>query len=384
MKNKLIKTFGIVITASALVFTISACTGANPIVPSINNTSEVVTSEVASPTTQAVEKDSEKISEVASEEEKETEGAIAVDYQFFSETENNPSMVNIPQTIKRDGKEYVYTGNAEYKVSEVMEVVETTVDIEIEEINELDRTISYKSPSTGKVYTLSVDDEMINWGEPVKIHKKVTETVDWGTRMDAVEIPPVRAITYFNKYTNQEETVSGTLVSKVASEPFWAAAEEPITGTFSRSQGGVDHYDTSLITPEGKQFSVPLDNGLEGAYPSWNGYQSDVLKILGLDASKYRVTGCQWKDAPYWGTEFYPPVNKNVAVEYRDAIYPYEALVRTFRATYEAEGESLGYKTEVTYYSPVDVLLKKFKKEDIQKDISKLYKVTATATYREQ
>ena len=383
MKRKFIKTLGILV-ASASIVSMVACT--SPLTQNTPSTTSEgqITSESDSITVASEEKVSEAVtSEEPSEEA--LEDAIDIDYKFISKNKDNLKM-GFPEEITRDGKTYVYSGMADYNVTEELEVIESTVEVAVEDQADLDRSISYKSKTTGNTYYLSADGAYINWGELKKIPKKVTEVVDWGPRMDAVSIEPVRAITYFNKYTNQEETVSGKLVSSIASEPFWAAAEEPITGTFSQSHGDVDHYDTTLITAEGKQFSVPLDNGIEGAYPSWNGYQNDVLKILGLDPAAYRVTGCAWKDKPYWGEEFYTPVNKNVVVEYRDAVYPFEALCRSYKATYEAEGETLGYQTEVVYYVPVSEVKSKGKytEEQIKKDIETIYKVNVTAKYVEK
>ena len=373
MKNKSLKRFGIVLTASILLISLVGCSKTPSVV---TYSSEKVTSEQVSESTKTSEKEkeSEKPSEVAEE------GGLQIEYVFLSEQEKDIK-VDIPTQIEKNGKTYVYTGNAEYKISETMEVVETTVEIQVEEKADLDRAISFKSGNTGKTYLLKADDGTILWGEPVKIVKKVTEKVEWGPRLDTPSIPGQKGIKYFNKYTNQEETVVGTLVRKHSSEPFWSKAEEPITGTFARIEGDSDTYGTTLWVGENR-YQVKTD--IHGQHPSWEGYQDDVIKILGLDASQYRVTGAGWAAEPYWGVEYVPELGCNAAVEYRDAVYPFEALCRTFYAEYEAEGESLGYKTNVTYYATVADLLKKYDRKDIEKDISKIYKVTATATYKEK
>lgn len=377
MKNKVLKNLGIVLmTVSMLSF--AACNNLTPTTQMPSSTSEEPSEVVVT-----VEKDSEKKSETVSEEtsEEALEDTIDVDYQFISKDKNNLKM-GFPQEIQKDGKTYVYTGMADYKVQEELEVVEATMEVAVEDQSDLDKQISYKSKITGNTYLLSADGAYIQWGELKKIPKKVTHTEEWGPRMESVDIPNVKAITYFNKYTNQEETVSGTLVSKRASEPFWSAAEEPITGTFARS-AQFDSYKTQLIMPDGNPFAVNCD--MKGAYPSWEGYQQDILKILGLDPNQYRVTGAGWSGDTYWGVENLPSYGADVAVEYRDAIYPYEALCRSYTATYEAEGESLGYQTDVTYYATVESLTqKKFTKEQIKQDIEKIYKVLVTAKYAEK
>ena len=371
MKNKWLKRLGIVLM-SASVLSFAACNKTPvPVSPSSEGgtVETVITSEAKS----------EKESEVNSEPE--YDNTIDVDYQFISKDKNNLKM-GFPQEIKQDGKTYVYTGMADYKIEEELDVVETTMEVAVEDPSDLDRQISYKSKETGNTYQLSADDGYIQWGELRKIPKKVTHTEEYGPRMESVDIPNVKAITYFNKYTNEEETVSGTLVSKQASEPFWSAAEEPITGTFARS-AQFDNYQTSFVMPDGNLMNVNCN--MLGNYPAWDGYQADILKILGLDPNVYRVTGARWDGDTYWGVEYLPSYGADVAVEYRNAIYPYEALCRTYKATYEAEGESLGYQTDVTYFATVDSLTeKKFTKEQIKKDIEKIYKVSVIAKYAEK
>lgn len=374
MKNKLVKSLGIVLM-SVSILSMAACnkTPAS-VTPSSEggNTSEVVV-------TSEKEKSSEKDSEVTSEAD--LEDAIDMDFQFITKDKNTLKM-GFPQEITRDGKTYVYTGMADYEVEEEIEAVEVTMEVAVEEQSDADRKISYKSKKTGNTYTLSADEAYINWGELRKIPKKVTHTEDWGPRMEGVTIPQVKAITYFNKYTNQEETVSGKLVSQRVSEPFWSEAEEPITGTFARS-AQFDNYQTSFVMPDGNLMNVNCN--MKGNYPAWEGYQADIIKILGLDPNQYRVTGAGWSGESYWGVEYLAAYGCDVAIEYRDAVYPFEALCRTYSATYEAEGESLGYMTDIVYYEPVEELTKKkYTKEQIKQDIETIYKVKVKAKYTEK
>ena len=95
-----------------------------------------------------------------------------------------------------------------------------------------------------------------------------------------------------------------------------------ITGTFSRTEGGVMEYP-AYLTAEGEQYLISLD--LYAASPSWEGFEKDVLHMVGLEDAKYIVTNASWTGEPYWGCEVNPETNEVVAVEYRDAVYSYEA-----------------------------------------------------------
>jgi len=93
-----------------------------------------------------------------------------------------------------------------------------------------------------------------------------------------------------------------------------------ISGTFCRNEGGVTEYP-AYIAEDGTQHLISLD--LYADAPFWEGYENDVLRIVGLDAGKYRLTGASWAGDPYWGTEYSPENDMTVAVEYRDAVYSY-------------------------------------------------------------
>ena len=80
-----------------------------------------------------------------------------------------------------------------------------------------------------------------------------------------------------------------------------------ITGTFSRTEGGVTEYP-AYFTAEGEQYLISLD--LYAASPSWDGFEKDVLHMVGLEDAKYIVTNASWTGEPYWGTEVNPETNE--------------------------------------------------------------------------
>ena len=94
-----------------------------------------------------------------------------------------------------------------------------------------------------------------------------------------------------------------------------------ITGTFSRNEGGVVVYP-AYQRADGQQVMIELD--MNSQLPVWDGYESDVLHIVGLEEEKYRITGAAWAGEAYWGVETNQETNKEEAVEYRDVVYSYE------------------------------------------------------------
>ena len=95
----------------------------------------------------------------------------------------------------------------------------------------------------------------------------------------------------------------------------------PITGTFARFDGGTGTY-SAVLAKDGSEYRVNVD--MDGEYPSWEGYGEDILNILGLDSTVYRVTSAFWTGEPYWGIEIDPQTGQEVTVQYRDAAYTYE------------------------------------------------------------
>ena len=318
-----------------------------------------------------------------SDEEKDM--YITIDYICYSEKEDD-LVINIPDIIERDGKKYEYTGQMEYVVTESMECVEQSIDLEVEDIEEAESSIEYTSPVTGQTYTLSADSFV--WSDLTPIRKKVAETLDFSGYMYKPDMPKTKTITYFNKQTETEEECEGTLEDWGSSEQYWAQVEEPIRGSFERDASDFDYYETGVWN-EDVQWEILVN--IDNAVPMWEGYEEDVLKIARVsdeELPNYRITGAQWSGEKYYAVE---NINGNdVVVEKRDAEYSFEMKCKDYWATYVGYGESLGYKTHVSYFATVEEVLEALKKtdktitkKDIADDIKILYKMTATATFKE-
>ena len=319
------------------------------------------------------------------EEGKSDENLINVDYFFYTENPEEKNY-NVPGTTKRNGKTYEYTGKSEYSISETIESIAISLELEVEDINDAEESIVYISPETGIRYVLSADS--FNWGDLTEIKKRVSERVDYMECIEAPEIPEIKTIAYINKDTDKEEKTEGTLVKKGFSEEYWAKAAEPITGTFERDASDYVNFGTGIMEGN-EEWTVRVD--LDNTYPSWEGYEKDVLKIAGIpeeEIENYRITGADWAGDKYYDVTVFN--DKETVVERRDATYSYEAKCRDYYAEYEGYGESLGYKTFVTYFTDIDEALEALRKKDetatkdlIKDDIKTVYKMKVTATYKE-
>lgn len=319
------------------------------------------------------------------EEGKSDENLINVDYFFYTENPEEKNY-NVPKTTKRNGKTYEYTGKSEYSISETIESIAISLELEVEDINDAEESIVYISPETGIRYVLSA--ESFNWGDLTEIKKRVSERDDYTQCMNEPDIPNVKTIAYINKDTDKEEKTEGTLVKKGFSEEYWAKAAEPITGTFERDASDYVNFGTGIMEGN-EEWTVRVD--LDNTYPSWEGYEKDVLKIAGIpeeEIDNYRITGADWSGDKYYDVTVFN--DKETVVERRDATYSYEAKCRDYYAEYEGYGESLGYKTFVTYFTDIDEALEALRKKDetatkdlIKDDIKTVYKMKVTATYKE-
>ena len=319
------------------------------------------------------------------EEEKSDENLINVDYFFYTENPNDKNY-NVPGTTKRDGKTFEYIGKCEYSISETIESIAISMELEVEDIKDAEESIVYISPETGIRYVLSADS--FNWGDLTEIKKRVTERTDFTQCMSAPDIPEAKSISYISKDTGKEEKTEGNLVKKGFSEEYWAKAAEPITGTFERDASDYTDFGTGIMEGN-EEWTVKVD--LDNAFPSWEGFEKDVLKIAGIsdeEIENYRITGADWD-----GDKYYEVIDFNdreTVVEKRDAAYSYEAKCRDYYAEYEGYGESLGYKTFATYFTDIDEALEALQKKDknaskdlIKDDIKTVYKRKVTATYKE-
>ena len=381
MNKKIIIRIGCIVASFLIVIPLSAYfllkDGDIPKVSEVEETSAEETSDTIQIASAAKDE--------KTQEGKSDEKLINVDYFFYTENPEEKNY-NVPVTTKRNGKTFEYTGKSEYSVSETIESIAISMELEVEDINEAQESIVYISPETGIRYVLSADS--FNWGELTEIKKRVTERVDFMQCLSEPEISEVKSIAYINKESGKEEKTEGTLVRKGFSEEYWAKAAEPITGTFERDASDYVNFGTGIMEGD-EEWTVRVD--LNNTYPSWEGYEKDVLKIAGIpdeEKENYRITGADWAGDKYYELTVFN--DKETVVEKRDASYTYEAKCRDYYSEYEGYGDSLGYKTFVTYFTDIDEALEALRKKDeaankdlIKDDIKTVYKMKVTATYKE-
>lgn len=282
---------------------------------------------------------------------------ITMEYQFYSESEA-PVTYEFPATVEQEGKTYRFTGDAQYETLEVMKVVARTVDLEVKELEETEKTFMYTSEETGRTYELYRDWVQVS-GQAV-INMKVTDTVTCSPQPDKPYIPGTKMITYYNEVTGQDERIEGTLVSSGKyGDTTWQDGYD-FDGLFTAVS-----ENTAEWTLEGIG-DVVMDQNAD--IPVWDNYRSDIPAYFGLDTDKYRITGAVWDGEAY--------LDEN-NLRCRKAIYTGEALVSGYTATYEGVGQAYGYDVRVTYCVPAEEV------DAPEEDISTICKMLATASYEE-
>lgn len=377
MKNtKLFKALSLIAISSVTIATLISCGPSTGDDYSVDIEAKEVTSENSDPNGDS--KDVE-----VDEKDAEEENAIFVDYQFISEDEKDLK-VEVPKEITQGGKTYVYTGDIEYQISEQMSVIETTMELQVEDKDDAKDTITFTSEKTGMKYVLSSGE--IVWSELQPIMATVTEVVEYDYTMNEPKFEEVKDLTFTNRDTLEEQTIEGKLVNKGESENKWVTLSEPIKAIFERDASDYNEFGTD-IWENNEEYSISVN--LDNAFPSWDNWEQDVLYIAGLDNHRYKVKGARWTSDKYYETKDID--GKTITVEVREAAFDCEGFAKSYWAEYEGKAETMGYKTVCTYYQTVEQALNSLKKidknvtkEDIKDDISVIYKVKATAKYIEK
>lgn len=373
-----------------ILLTLSGCLGCNAI-HNLNEASNLkeITVTVDSADTLA--------SSISTESEYINRNTLVVDYVYYSESNENPHY-EIPETFTRNGRVYHFTGDVKYSVSEPMKGIAVYQESEVEEQEEAAGTFLYTSPETGITYSLP--KAHIRFSEKMPITKTLTSVVHLGPQLSQPEIPENREIIYMDKEENLEKSVLGNLSSTSSSDFYWLKADEPIQGTFYTDKYDLNCWvigwevDEEKTTPEHTEYK-PIKIGLDfcnSTYPSWEGYEEDIIKWLNLNPEMYRITGADWAGEIYEKQEYQKDWDREITVAYRDASYPYEVLVKNYDLTYEADIETLGYQVKAWYFSSEkeirnnqEIKGRKLTERDFEKalkeDIKIFYQITASATY---
>ena len=245
---------------------------------------------------------------------------------FYSKTKNYEYAAQ--EEIQQDGKTYKLK-DIKYKL--VADKGAETKNVKLENLTE------EKVPSTksfeidGKKVTFTLDKDATKFEK----NKKEGTYVYTARDPKSFKADQTRAV---------KDQNGNTFTGKLESVTKGAIYRKPIT------------IDGEFRGAVGTQYFYFANTGTLWPYnanaPVWNGYQSDILTYLNLDASAYRITGGRWTRAR---------VSGNTLI--RTARFTGSSTVCDYTAKYVDGSDSDGYTANAVYLSP--------------------YKVKAIATYEQ-
>ncbi len=113
--------------------------------------------------------------------------------------------------------------------------------------------------------------------------------------------------------------------------------------------------------------------------PTWEGWQSDILEYFGITSSAITMTDAVWEGDVYTKYDEETATDINV----RNATFNAQIYTADYKATYYAEGKSIGYKTTTFYRMAVDDLSEEVQAKLTDDDVTTVYKVKITVKYVE-
>ena len=288
-------------------------------------------------------------------EETAKEEIVTQEFEFYSDDEYL-ILYNFPENYEVDGKNYaITTEEVDYETLGTRDTVQTIVEMNVEELEELPDSYTYEAPS-GKEYELKNEQVYIQEKGLVKI--PVIEEVFYKDVIGKPDVPSKKTITYFDKAAGADKEIEGLLTSYKESEAgHWENLLE-IEGTFMAPSADCNEYELGGAPNVKVSRSAPT--------PVWGGYESQVLSSLGLDSKYYRVTGAFWSGNQYLQDGWIM----------RNALFTGDMFVATYKATYEAEREAQGYSTKVFYRVDADAV------DAAEEDITTVYHIKAVVKYK--
>lgn len=286
-------------------------------------------------------------------QEEAEEESVYQEFDFYSDDESL-IMYNFPEEYSISGKTYKLMEDVDYETLGTRDVVQMKVDMAVEDMDEIPETYEYESKS-GKTYELANEQVYVKTKGIVQI--PVTEEVHYDKQYGRPSPAATKMITYYDKDAGEDKEIEGTLKDFQETTPGHWEGVLSVDGTFAAPADSVDTY-----TLAGSD-NVVVSRAAET--PVWGGYESDVLKSLGLSSKYFRVTGAAWNGGQY----------EQDGYIYRNATFTGDAFVSDYTATYEAMREAEGYDTTVFYR--VDA-------EDVDapaEDVSTVYHIKAVVKY---
>ena len=284
-------------------------------------------------------------------------------FEYYAESESDK--LCIPDEIIIGDKKYVYAGDESFSLDkeDKRRVVQVVKELEVEDIEEIAEEIKEKSES-GLTYKLK-KEEVIYVPELTEIKIPVTYTKTWGDATAKPAAPSTHRITYFNKATEKNETITGTLSRfYVSKQPHWQ--EFQVSGVFTAPSKDAFEYAMDGFPKVSVRMTAEA--------PVWPTFREDIIAYMGLDSNIYRINSGEWA-----GDSFYIDGAKEIQ---RNALYTGEIYVADYTAQYVGEGTSLGYRTKAVYRMDVETLEKILNKEIPEEDIKTIYRIKAIIKYK--
>lgn len=284
---------------------------------------------------------------------------VYVDYNFTSY--NPESTYAVPQTITKDGREYVYTGEVQYETQSVTPIAVYVAQKALLVDESMDSSYSIPLISGSN---LSLPLYRTSASDPAIVDYTVTKTVDFDEGTEISDVPSVDTITYYNEILGIDMTIDASRIGdieRVAQQ----YNDGEIVATFEASDPAVEIF---LIEDyEGD----PVAASETADAPYFENYAAILTELVGGGVENFTVTGGEWTGEIYEENGVYK----------RDAVFHYSGLANVLRAIYEGTGEAYGYNAAAMYMSQ----LSGDQVNDVPSEyLRSLYGIKATAKYVEK
>lgn len=301
------------------------------------------------------------ITEEEAQEIKEKElKHIIVDYSYL--TDSYEQTFDIPTYIEQDGIYYMFTGDSKYRDEMQLKTVIQSVKSDIRKDDETPATYTYKSPTTGKSYNLSLYDDQRSELTviPVKVYASYTKALENGEE----NFPQTMDITYYDDILEADVKASGVLTSTYRTD---ALLEGEVTAVFKTEDTGLGVYELHNYGN--------VNANINSESPAYDGCKETFVKSLSLDPEKYEILDGTWTTPVY--------TDPTSGLSMRVGTFKYTCKTIRKTVTYEGVGEAYGYHSTAWYYIPEEEIEKNGEDYIDSSDISVLYKKVVSADYVE-
>jgi len=293
--------------------------------------------------------------ETVKEETAVEESFMEQEFEFYSDDEHM-ILYNFPESMMQGGKEYsITTEEVAYETLGTRDTVQTVVDVNVEELEDVPETYTFEAPS-GEEYELNSEQVYVEREGIVPI--KVMEEIYYEDQIGKPSVPTKKMITYYDRASGTDKEIEGLLTTFEESTVGHWESKLNINGTFMAPSSDCTVYELAGAN------NVTVSRS--AAKPTWAGYESDVLKSLKLDPKYSRVTDASWSGSDY---------NQDGYIM-RNAVFTGDLFVSTYKAVYETERDAQGYATKVFYRVDADAVDAK------EEDITTVYKIKAVVKYK--